>query len=104
MQVLLIVLVVFSLLILALILFKLRQVSGQVENLAAIVQAGGAKTLVANIDKVRIGIGKDEVTRLLGPADDPSTEEWFYYLDEYSGYLVKFDSRERVQVVESWMS
>ena len=55
-------------------------------------------------DGVRRGMGKDEVMRLLGPADNPGNQEWLYYLDDYSGYAVKFDSRERVESVQSWKS
>lgn len=104
MQIVLTVLIVCSLLLSALCLLKLRHVSRQAENLTAIVHAGGAKTLVANIDRVTTGVGKDEVTRLLGPADNPGNQEWLYYLDGDSGYAVKFDAQEQVESVQSWKS
>lgn len=104
MQILLTLLIVVSLIISALCFVKLRHVSQQTETLTALVHAGGAKTLVSNIDKVRTGFGKNDVSRLLGPADSPSDGEWLYYLDEHSGYLVKFDPKERVASVQSWKS
>lgn len=104
MQILLTVLIVCSLVLSALCFLKLRHVSRQNEHLSAILQAGGAKTLVANIDRLRTGISKDQVVRLLGPADNPGNQEWLYYLDNYSGYAVKFDNRERVESVQSWKS
>lgn len=104
MQILLTLLIAFSVVLSAVVFLKLRDTSHQIEILSAMVRAGGPKTLVRSIDNVGKGMRKNDVVRLIGPADNFTGNEWVYYLDSYSGYLVKFDSAERVESVQSWQS
>lgn len=68
------------------------------------VQLGPMKVLIERVQLVKPGDPKAVVERLLGRADNPTDGEWFYYLDEHAGYVVFFDSQERVEAVNSWKS
>ncbi len=100
MQILISLLIVAGLVLLAVVLVQLRNAERKIDDVAEAVRSGGAKTLVASIDKISAGIGKNEVERYLGRADNPTGKEWFYYIDENSGYLIRFDTRDRVEFVE----
>ncbi|HEV2960563.1 MAG TPA: hypothetical protein VG649_01965 [Candidatus Angelobacter sp.] len=104
MQILFAMLIGVSVVLLTIVFFQVRSAQHQIADLTAMVRQGGTKTLVQGIERVRAGIAKDEVIRLLGTVDNPNNDEWFYYLDRHSGYLIKFDSRERVESVASWKS
>jgi hypothetical protein len=60
--------------------------------------------LVENIDKVKPGQTQADVESIIGKADNPNGNEWLYYLDEHSGYVITFDSTDRVSNVQSWKS
>lgn len=99
-----ILLVILALLVL--VLFNLRQSASknEVANLAQLVRLGRAKALVENVDKVRMGQTKADVEAIIGKADNPNGNEWLYYLDEHSGYVITFDSTDQVSNVQSWKS
>ncbi len=63
-----------------------------------------AQALLEKIRLVVRGNTKAEVARLLGQADEPVDNEWFYSLDEHAGYVIFFDRENRVEAVNSWKS
>lgn len=69
---------------------------------AHLAQQGSAKALVENVEKVGKGDTKGKIERILGRAGSLNEREWVYYLDEYSGYAINFDGRDRVESVNSW--
>lgn len=60
--------------------------------------------LVKDIERILPGTPKDEVARVLGDAPAQQADEWVYYLDKHSGYVVKFDVADRVESVLAWAS
>jgi hypothetical protein len=63
-----------------------------------------AKALIENVEKIKTGNTKHQVKRRLGKADSQADKEWVYYLDKYSGYVIRFDSNGRVESVNLWVS
>jgi hypothetical protein len=60
--------------------------------------------LVEGIRDVRVGQEKGEVLSLLGEPEERIDGDWFYRLDEHSGYVVALDGNDRVRAVSSWKS
>jgi len=102
--ILLLSLVILALLVLVLFNFRRSASKNEIADLARFVRLGRAKALVENVDKVRKGQAKADVEAIIGKADNPDDSEWLYYLDEYSGYVITFDSTDRVSDVRSWKS
>jgi hypothetical protein len=88
------------------VLVRLQHVATKkdIEQLSRYAQLGRAKVLIEKMQSVKKGETKGEVERLLGKADNPATDEWYYYLDEHAGYVVSFDGGGRVDAVNSWKS
>ncbi len=86
----------------AILLFVFRRLQQTIRESAHLAQQGSAEALVEKIEKVGKGDTKGKIERLLGRADSLNDKEWVYYLDEYSGYAINFDSRDRVESVNSW--
>lgn len=60
--------------------------------------------LAEGIRDVRVGQEKREVLSLLGEPEERIDGDWFYRLDEHSGYVVALDANDRVRAVSSWKS
>jgi outer membrane protein assembly factor BamE (lipoprotein component of BamABCDE complex) len=71
---------------------------------ARAVEIERAELIVESIDKIKVGDTKEDVERFLGQPDHLTGKEWLYYLDEHSGYVIKFDGVGRVGAVHSWKS
>ncbi len=63
-----------------------------------------AEAVVDNVERIKPGNTRQVVKRLLGEADSVADREWAYNLDEHSGYIVNFDSADRVVSVHAWLS
>jgi hypothetical protein len=92
--------------LLVLVLLRLRKAAtkDEVRDLSRYARLGRAGVLAENIQGVKKGETKGEVESRLGRADNPSPEEWFYYLDEHAGYVIFFNKHDRVESVNSWKS
>jgi hypothetical protein len=88
------------------VLVRLQNVATKkdIEELSRYAQLGRAKVLVDKIQEVKVGKTKKDVELLLGRADNPAADEWFYYLDDHAGYILLFDGHGRVEAVNSWKS
>ena len=104
MQTLITIVAFVNLALLVLVVFRLMNLESRINGIVLMVKSGSAKTLVQDIEKVVTGISKDAVEQRLGRADNPGSTEWIYYLDQSSGYIVRFDQQDLVESVVSWKS
>jgi hypothetical protein len=54
--------------------------------------------------RVLVGQPIAEVLAAVGPADEKIDSDWYYQLDDHSGYVVQVDASQRVAAVRSWKS
>jgi hypothetical protein len=45
-----------------------------------------------------------EVVAAVGTPDEEIDRDWFYRVDDHSGYVIELDATERVAAVRSWKS
>ena len=77
----------------------------KVEVYRVLVTQRADSRCVEDVEKVKKGDTKRKVKHLLGKADSLADKEWIYYLDQYSGYVIRFDdSGTRVESVNLWVS
>ncbi len=63
----------------------------------------GGVALAQKIAQVNPGATRSSVEALLGPPGATNQQNWIYYLDRYSGYIIEF-TNDRVDRIQDWKS
>jgi hypothetical protein len=63
-----------------------------------------AQRVPSDFQRLAVGQSSSDVIAAVGPADEQVDNDWFYRLDENSGYLLELDADGRLASVRSWKS
>ena len=78
----------------------------QLQRMLKVAHVRPLETLTDALERVQVGDTKQGLARRVGVGDHATERQWVYYLDigRRTGYVVEFDSAERVTSVASWVS
>lgn len=81
----------------AVVFLMLRRRSG-------VASQGTLAQRVSAFEQVDQGMPQSDVRNLMGDPDAIENGDWVYKLEQYSGFLVEFDSTDRVTRARHWVS
>ncbi len=101
---LLLLLILNTVLLIVILVLLIRQLTtGKTPTQATLPLPAGV-LLEQKIRQVNPGDRRADVETLLGPPGATQDNEWIYYLDDSSGYLIEFSNDDRVDAVRSWVA